>query len=106
MFAAALSGDVYDATSPPEFVWHVGLRKLYSIVAFTLVGACYAFARRRVRIVDAALAIALYSGLIEIGQWFTGDEPLRWNLFDVGCGFIGGALGALVFNRLRAGRAK
>ena len=101
-----MSGDVYDITSPPEIAWHVWLRKIYSIGAFALVGGCYAFARRRVTLMDAALLVALYSGLIEIGQWFVGDEPLGWNLFDVGCGFVGGALGALVFNRWRAGRAR
>jgi hypothetical protein len=106
LFASALSGDVYDATSPPAFAGHVLLRKLYSIIAFAVVGAAYAYARRGARPLDAALAIALYSGGIEIGQWFTGDEPLGWNLFDVGCGAIGGALGAFGVIRLLGDRVK
>jgi len=106
LFASALSGDVYDATSPPAFAGHVLLRKCYSIIAFAIVGAAYTYLRRGARVADAAIAIALYSGGIEIAQWFTGDEALRWNLFDVGCGAIGGALGAAVLTRLLGDRVK
>ncbi len=106
LFAIALSGEVYDATSPPAFTWHVLLRKVYSIIAFAVVGAAYTYARRGARPLDAALAIALYSGGIEIGQWFVADEPLRWNLFDVGCGAIGGAVGAVAATRLLGDRVR
>jgi hypothetical protein len=108
-FAIALRGDVYDATSPPDLPGHIVLRKFYSIVAFAIVGAAYSYARRGVTRADGAFAIAIYSGLIEIGQRFDSDELLRWNLFDVACGAVGGALGAELlarFTRLRAGRAK
>jgi len=105
-FALAMRGDVYDATSPPDLPEHIVLRKFYSIVAFAIVGAAYSYARRGVSRLDGALAIAIYSGLIEIGQWFVAEELLRWNLFDVACGAVGGALGADLFTRLRAGRAK
>jgi VanZ family protein len=106
LFTIALRGDVYDLTSPPQFPWHVLLRKAYSVVAFAIVGWGYANLRRGVSWIDAALAIALYSGAIEIAQWFVGNEPLRWNLFDVACGALGGALGAAVFIRRAAGRAR
>jgi hypothetical protein len=107
LYAMAMSGDVYDATSPPSLgAAHVLLRKLYSIIAFAVVGATYGYARRGVRVLDAACAVALYSGCIEIGQWFVSEEPLAWNLFDTGCGFVGGALGAALLNRLGADRVK
>ena len=45
----------------------------------------------------AALVVAAYSGAIEIAQHFTyGKEPFSWNVIDVICGAIGGALGALI----------
>ncbi len=107
LFATALNGDVYNVTSPPDFGAHVLLRKFYSIVAFAVVGAAYAFARGgRVRTLDAACAVALYSGMIEIGQWFVADELLRWNVIDVGCGAVGGALGGALFTRWSAARAR
>jgi hypothetical protein len=102
----ALNGEVYDATSPPMLEGHVLLRKLYSIGAFALLGAAYAFARRRFRVLEVATAVGIYSGAIEIGQWFVTDEPLLWNLVDVACGIAGGALGALLLNRLRAVRGR
>jgi VanZ family protein len=51
-------------------------------------------------------AVGLYSGLIEIGQWFTSDESLRWNLVDVMCGMIGGTIGAAIVGRLHAARGR
>ncbi len=94
-FALALSNDVYNVTSPPAFSWHVLLRKFYSIVAFTIVGAAYVRASGA-SVLRASVAIALYSGAIEIGQHVTnGREPLIWNGVDVICGGVGGALGAL-----------
>jgi hypothetical protein len=106
-FLLALSNDVYELTSPPEFgVAHVLLRKLYSVGAFAIVGVAYAYARRRSGIVEAAAAVGLYSGLIEIAQWFTTHEPLRWNLIDVGCGIVGGALAGALVSRVRAARGR
>lgn len=105
LYGLAVNGEVYVAASPPEFAQHVLLRKVYSIVAFAVLGAAYSFARRYARPADAAVAVALYSGLIEIGQWFTSEEPLGWNLFDVACGALGGALGAAALNRFAAARA-
>ena len=95
MFVAAINGDIYNATSPPALAWHLVLRKLYSVIAFAAVGAAYAQARGGARTLDAAIAIALYSGAIEIGQWFVAVEPLRWNVGDVLFGAAGGALGAV-----------
>ncbi len=95
-FAAALSNDVYNLTSPPAFSWHVLLRKIYSIIAFALVGAAYVWASGA-SLRRSALAIAAYSGAIEIGQHLTnGLEPFYWNVIDVVCGAAGGALGALM----------
>jgi hypothetical protein len=106
LFAVAMSGDVYDATSPPTFAFHVLLRKFYSVLAFAVAGAAYSYARRGARPLDAASAIGVYSGGIEIGQWLVADEPLEWNLIDVACGAAGGALGAAVLSRLAGDRVK
>lgn len=106
LFALALNDDVYNATSPPQLLGHVALRKLYSIVAFACVGAAYRYARPRAGIVETAAAIGLYSGLIEIGQWFTSQEALAWNLLDVGCGMLGGGLAAALLNRVAGARAR
>ena len=99
LYAIALSRDAYELTSPAALSWHVLLRKTYSIGAFGLL----AFLLRRSRIqgsettVPIALAIALYSTAIEIGQYLTGvREGLTSNCIDIACGFIGGVLGAIV----------
>jgi VanZ family protein len=105
-YVLAQSGDVYELTSPSELSGHVLLRKVYSVVAFAIVGAAYAYARRRGGIIDTMAAVGLYSGLIEIGQWFTSDESLRWNLVDVMCGMIGGTIGAAIVGRLHAARGR
>jgi hypothetical protein len=95
-FGAALSNEVYNLTSPPAFLWHVLLRKLYSIVAFALVGGIYVWASGA-SVRQSAISIAAYSGAIELGQHLTyGHEPLYWNAIDVLCGALGGALGALI----------
>jgi hypothetical protein len=100
-FAIALSNAVYEATSPHALSWHVALRKTYSIVAFTLVG--YLFRRAVLEYGNEAtptaliLAVALYSGAIEVAQFLHGSkEGLGWNAFDVACGAVGGGLAALV----------
>jgi VanZ family protein len=95
-FLIALSGDVYNLTSPPDLSFHVLLRKSYSIVAFALVGGAFVWASGA-SLRTAATAIALYSGGIEVAQHFTnGREPFSWNVIDVICGAIGGALGAVI----------
>jgi hypothetical protein len=80
---------------------HVGLaralRKLYSVVAFTIVGtlATASFPGRWApRFWRSTALVAGLSACIEVLQnvpvW---DEPIVWNLVDIGCGAIGGALG-------------
>ncbi len=110
LFVAALSSDLYNATSPPQLSWHVVLRKVYSIVAFTLVG--YLFERAAAergyatRAFAATLAVAVYSGAIEVGQFFAGShEGLVWNAIDVVCGAVGGAIGTLAMRRVAGQRA-
>ena len=83
----------------------MALRKLYSIVAFALVG--YLADRglrewgREANVAGCALGVALYSAAIEAGQALHGSqEGLLWNAVDVACGAIGGVLGTLA---LRAG---
>lgn len=98
LFWAATSNEVYDLTSPPALSWHVLLRKAYSVVAFAVVGltAEKALGVSRRSVLRATLLIALYSAAIEVVQWIDGShEGLRWNAFDVLCGAVGGALGAL-----------
>ncbi|HEY0797979.1 MAG TPA: hypothetical protein VGD50_02460, partial [Candidatus Baltobacteraceae bacterium] len=79
--------------------WHIMLRKTYSIVAFALVGFLYVKVHEEWRgrppgLLQTTLAIAAYSGSIEIGQAFTGShEGHKSNLFDIFCGAVGGALG-------------
>jgi hypothetical protein len=95
-FLIALNGDLYNLTSPPALSFHVLLRKSYSIVAFALVGGAFVWASGA-SLRTAAIIVAIYSGAIEIAQHFTyGKEPFSWNVIDVICGAIGGALGALI----------
>ncbi len=97
-YAAALSHAVYEATSPVELSWHVLLRKLYSVVAFSLLGYLLrrALAEREHHanvVATCVLGIAAYSAAIEVGQYLYGShEGLGWNTFDTGCGALGGAL--------------
>lgn len=95
---AALNDDVYQATSPSWIPHHVIVRKLLSIVAFSIGGyvAAIVFGRRR-PILRATMAIALLSALIEVLQRVDGStETLVWNAFDVLCGAIGGFIGGIV----------
>ncbi len=95
-FIAALSNDVYNATSPATLSWHVVLRKSYSIVAFAIVGASFIWASGA-SLRTSTFVVAAYSGCIEIGQHFTnGHEPYYWNVFDIICGALGGALAGLI----------
>lgn len=107
LFVLACNNEFYRLTSPPEFSWHVVLRKIYSIVAFALLGYLAARAQReRGKTThvgrDCTSGVAAYSGLIEIAQFFAGSqEGLAWNAVDVVCGAIGGALGARIERALR-----
>ena len=95
---ASLNDDVYQATSPLWIPHHVIVRKLLSIVAFSIGGYVVAivFGRRR-PILLATMAIALLSALIEVLQRIDGStETLLWNAFDVLCGAIGGFIGGVV----------
>jgi hypothetical protein len=106
-FALALSDVVYEVTSPGSSPAHIIVRKLYGLACFTLLG--YLFSRVTGRgpvlatFVRAAVVVALYSAVVEIGQHVTGShESLKWNAVDVALGFIGGAIGgALALVRWR-----
>ncbi|MBV9648207.1 MAG: hypothetical protein JO043_12130 [Candidatus Eremiobacteraeota bacterium] len=96
-FVLALSQQVYDVTSPASWSWHVAVRKLYSIGAFTLVG--YALRRalweRGIRYAPwlTALLVGGYSALIEVAQAAMGSrEGFAWNAVDIACGAVGGFL--------------
>jgi hypothetical protein len=98
------------AHAPPRFKGDVTsfriLRKLYSVVAFAIVGffAAPLFRARR-RALSTALAIAAFSTVIEIAQRLTGAHESRLsNAFDIACGALGGLLGALLFNAFAARR--
>jgi hypothetical protein len=109
LYAAALSQSFYELTSPSYLSWHVLLRKAYSVAAFATVG--YLLRRSlaehgRSRVVLPCVAgVALYSALIEAGQFLAGSrEGLAWNAFDVACGALGGLIA--VADRLLARRPK
>lgn len=97
LFVSALSGDVYNLTSPEWFTWHVALRKAYSVVAFFVVGylvrRALAEGGRAHVVWPCILGLAAYSWAIEIGQYLLGStEGLAFNVFDVACGALGGTL--------------
>jgi hypothetical protein len=102
----ATNNTVYVTTSPPSFDYYVVLRKLYSVVAFALVGMPAALARRaEQRSASPAVIggiVAAYSAFIEVLQYFLDPPPegLLWNAVDVACGFLGGAAAALIATRL------
>ncbi|MBC5809799.1 MAG: VanZ family protein [Candidatus Eremiobacteraeota bacterium] len=100
-FVLAINQDVYNSTSPPAITWHVLLRKIYSVAAFTIVGFLFLRARgeygKSRSLGTGMLAVALYSALIEIAQFAIGvREGLVWNAVDVTCGALGGALGFVI----------
>ncbi len=109
VFWAALSHRVYMRTLPigvferifgesveeGPFALHVVLRKVYSIVAFTLLGFVVNLALPRTRrpALRAALVVAAFSLVIEVAQKLRGaNEGLLSNAFDVACGALGGWL--------------
>ena len=103
---AAVDNGVYQATTPTTMNYYVVLRKLYSVIAFALVG--YFVARALIASGKAAsipvvgIIIAAYSTLIEVLQYFLDPPPegLLSNAFDIACGLAGGALAVLVCRAL------
>lgn len=109
LFWAAVSHRVYNRTLPHALVEHLFgeggdgewlpllavLRKVYSIVAFTLIGFLVhgALPAARRPALRAAVIVAAFSALIEIAQKLHhAPEGLRSNAFDVACGAFGGWL--------------
>jgi len=99
VFFAALSSDVSVLTSSNTLSHPVIDRKLYSILAFAIAGiAMSTVLRRRYLVLKASVAIAILSAGIELAQRATGShEGLRWNLIDVACGALGGAVGGAAY---------
>lgn len=81
------------------------LRKLYSLVAFTIVGVCIASAmtNRRRRLLYATIGVAGMSTVIEVLQKTVlhSRESFASNCVDVLLGGAGGWLGAWLRNRFR-----
>jgi uncharacterized BrkB/YihY/UPF0761 family membrane protein len=109
VFWAALSHRVYNGTLPVALfqrvfgedaedgpvALHVVLRKVYSIVAFTVLGFVVhsALPRARRPALRAALVVAAFSAAIEAAQKLRGaHEGLLSNAFDIACGALGGCL--------------
>jgi hypothetical protein len=120
-YVLALRADFDAATAPrslthtlfgnlvPQFahpLWlsaHFWLRKVYSVIAFTIVGfaAHKGLGPSRWPVRRAALLVGAYSLCIEIGQrTYDGYEPELESAFDVGCGALGGWLAVILDARL------
>jgi len=111
-FWAALSHRVYSRTLPIGLLEHLFgeddggwesaafvLRKLYSIVAFTLIGFVVhkALPPTRHPAARAAVIVAGVSALIEIAQKVRhAHEGIPSNLFDILCGAFGGWLAVTI----------
>jgi hypothetical protein len=100
LYAISISGSAYELTTPVTMPHHVLLRKIYAIGAFALLG--FALERSNLRrahgVLAAAIAIAVYSYVIEIGQIVLAHstETFAQHAFDVASGLGGGALGAFL----------
>ncbi len=83
-----------------DFSARTALRKIYSVIAFGIVGFFAApMLPTTSRIRDCALLVAFFSAIIEVAQKLTGArEGLASNAFDIACGAVGGLLGALAWN--------
>lgn len=110
---AARSHFIYDVTLPDELAGsglQIALRKAYSLAAFAIVGALAdrALPATRRPALRAALLVAVFSGVIEVGQKLHGSTEGRLsNLLDVLYGAAGGWLGVtLVRSLLQAERGK
>jgi hypothetical protein len=121
LFWAALSHRVYRGTLPRGIIEHVFgedayagpfapatlLRKLYSILAFTLLGFIVdkALPYTRRPAVRAALIVAAFSAAIEVAQKLNhAHEGLRSEAFDIACGAFGGWLAVTIGRRWRRRR--
>lgn len=84
------------------------LRKLYSVIAFSIVGffaAALIDAKRRA--LGCAIVVAGFSAMIEVAQKFDGaTEGLLSNAFDIGCGALGGLIGAALWTLWRRARGE
>ena len=116
-FWAALSHRVYSRTLPAGLLEHLFgedeggwrsavfvLRKIYSIVAFTLIGFVVhkALPPSRRPALRAALVVAAVSSLIEVAQKLRhSHEGLASNAFDVLCGALGGWLAVAIARAVR-----
>lgn len=106
LLVAAVDNYVYEATSPAAWSFHVIVRKLYSVVAFAVVGFPVARARQlggKTSIVaGGGWTVAGYSAVIEVLQYFLDPPPegLLSNAVDVACGYIGGAIAAWLAARI------
>jgi len=102
-YVAALSNTVYVIASPPDLGWHTVLRKVESVVAFTVLGLALAWwlAGRRYLSAILIFGMAAYSALIEAGQQLTGS-PEGWHqhIFDIACGALGGLIASLIAQAL------
>lgn len=80
------------------------LRKLYSIGAFAIVGVfAAALLDGTRRALGCAALVAAFSAVIEVVQKLSGSkEGLLSNAFDVGCGAVGGLIGAGLFTGIKA----
>lgn len=80
-------------------------RKLYSVVAFAVVGFfCAPLVPTRRRVVVCLFLVAGFSTIIEIAQRLTiSRESNLASAFDIGCGALGGVLGALAWNLIARG---
>jgi hypothetical protein len=100
LYAASMSGSVYEATSPATLPLHELLRKTYAVLAFALLG--FALERSNLRrvhgILGAGIALGVYSYAIELGQIVIAHstETFAEHSFDVASGLVGGALGAFL----------
>lgn len=91
--ARVFGKDVASVHHPAWLSLHVALRKLYSIVAFTLVGFVVdkALPPVRRRALRSALLVGAFSLLVEIAQRLHhSHESTASQIFDVGCGLLGG----------------
>jgi len=100
------------AHAPPRFAGDLTsfriLRKLYSVVAFAIVGffAAPVFDPRQ-RTFACAVLVGSFSTAIELAQKITGSrESLGSNLFDIGCGALGGFLGGAAFGLFARARRR
>ena len=115
VFWAAISHSVYRETLPVHLLMRVFgeddgaaattvLRKLYSIVAFTLLGFVVhvALPRSRRPALRAALIVSAFSALIEVAQKLRhAHEGLLSNAVDVACGALGGWLAVIIGRALK-----